>query len=61
MTNDELRDRIYEHAGTLEADEVLKVNIDGYRMIVTRDNILVRLGNEWIPVTRILDMIALTE
>ena len=56
----ELRDRIYECAETLEADEVLKVNIDGYKMIVTRDNILVRLENEWIPVTRILDVLALS-
>lgn len=57
----ELRDRIYECAGTLEADEVLKVNIDGYKMIVTHDNILVRLENEWIPVTRILDVLALSD
>ena len=54
----ELRDRIYECAETLEADEVLKVNIDGYKMIVTHDNILVRLENEWVSLTRILDIFA---
>ena len=57
MTDDELRDRIYEHAGTLEADDVLKVNIDGYKCIVTNGSILVRLGEEWISLARILDAI----
>ena len=55
MTEDELRDRIYEYAGTLEADEVLKVNIDGYKCILTNDSILVRLGEEWMSLARILD------
>lgn len=54
MTNNELRDRIYEHAGTLEKDEVLKVNIDGYKMIVTRDNILIKLEDTWIPLKALL-------
>lgn len=58
MTEDELRDRIYEHAGTLTADEVLKVNIDGYRMIVTSDSILIKLEDTWIPLKALLRILS---
>lgn len=54
----ELRDRIYECAGTLEADEVLKVNIDGYKMIVTHDNILIKLEDTWIPLNALLRILS---
>lgn len=54
MTEDELRDKIYEHAGTLTEDEVLKVEIDGYKMIVIHDNILIKLEDTWIPLNALL-------
>lgn len=57
MIEDELRDKIYEHAGTLTEDEVLKVDIDGYKMIVTHDN-LIKLEDTWIPLNALLRILS---
>lgn len=55
MGNDEIRDRVFEMAHMPEENEVIKVEIDGYKMIVTRDNVLIKIEGTWVSLTTLID------
>lgn len=55
---DKIRDLIFEAASTLEEDEVVGLELGNHKLIVTKDNVLVKIGGTWVSLEEILDEIA---
>lgn len=54
MDYNEIRDKIFDAARNLEDEEVIKTVISGFNVIVTRDNVLIKVGDEWMFMSHLL-------
>lgn len=48
MDYNEIRDKIFDAARNLEDEEVIKTVVSGFNVIVTKDNVLIKVGDEWM-------------